>query len=397
MLTAKINELVEKHYPHVRDVRHWLHRNAEISWKEYKTSARIVEELERLGIPYEAHYGNDTNVAAWIKGTGSGTEKTILLRADMDALPIEEDEGHEPRSENPGVMHACGHDGHTAGMLGVAAILNELKDQFSGTVKIAFEAAEENGGGSHDFIREGFLDDVEGVFGCHLGGSVKEGSISTRVGNFMSASNAIHITIRGLSGHSSTPHLAIDPVSIAAQMITTAQAVVSRLVAPTEIAVLGFSTINGGTVFNTIPDEVKITGSLRCFTEETREKIQTSLAAILKGICEAYGASCELSFTNQMYAVVNDEKLAKCAVESLQKSLGEEHVELLRDPLMASESFADYRQKAPIFFYYVGIDAGDALPVGHTLFHNGSFCWHDEVLKVSMKTMAQIALDYMRK
>ena len=391
----RIAALAEEKYPYVRDLRHWFHRNAEISWHEYKTSARIVEELEKMGIPYEAHYGNDTNVAAWIRGTKAGPGKTIMLRADIDALPIQEDESHEPCSENPGVMHACAHDGHTASLLGTVKILNELRDQFAGTIKIAFEAAEENGGGAQDFIKRGFLDDVDALFGCHLFGTVREGQAAVRAGNFMSGSDALHITIHGVSGHSSTPNLAVDPVNIATQFISNAQAVVARLVPPTEIAVVGFSTIHGGTVFNTIPDEVKITGSLRWFTNEVREIIHNGIERLLDGLCRAYGGSYEIQYTNTMYAVVNDKRLTEFAVRSLDKAMGKENVIQLPLPQMGSESFAYYGEKVPYCFYFLGIDAGDKLPAGHNLHHNSGFCWNDENLKKSMRCMAQIAVDYM--
>ena len=305
MAENQIADLAEQYYPYLRDLRHEFH------------SARIVEELEKMGIPCQAHCGNETNVVAYLEGTGPGTKKTIMLRADIDALPIEEDPAHPLCSENPGVMHACAHDGHIAGMLGAVKILWELRHRFAGTIKVIFEAGEEDGGGANDFIRMGLLDDVEALFGCHLFGTVKEGRAAMRVGNFMSASDAIWITIRGLSGHSSTPHLAIDPVNIAAQLITDAQAVVARLIPPTEIGVLGFSTIHGGTVFNTIPEEVKISGSLRCFSEETRQRIHSGLEGLLKGLTEAYGATYEIKYTNSMPAVINDERLTKCAAESV--------------------------------------------------------------------------------
>ena len=395
MNNERIAELTEQYYPYVRELRHEFHKNPELSWQEVRTARRVMEELDKMSVPYQAHCGNKTNVAACIEGTGSGPKKTIMLRADMDALPIQEDESHELCSKNPGVMHACAHDGHTASMLGAVRILNELKDQFAGTIKIAFEAGEENNGGARDFIKTGFLDDVEAVFGCHLFGTVKEGIFACRVGNFMSASDAIWITIRGRGGHSSTPHLAVDPVNIAAQFITDAQAIVARMVAPTDIAVLGFSTIQGGTAFNTIPDEVKISGSLRCFSEETRELLHKGIEGILKGLCEAYGAEYELRYTNTMGAVYNDERLTKMAAESAAQVVGRDHIDMLEYPQMGSETFAFYREKAPCCFYYLGIDAGDALPAGHNVHHSSSFCWRDENLKPSVQCMAQIAMDYM--
>lgn len=395
MLQAEIAALSERYYPYVQELRREFHRYPEVSWKEYRTSKRIVEELEKMGVPYQAGCGAETNVAAWIHGTKPGEGRTILLRADMDALPIQEDESHPLCSENPGVMHACAHDGHVAGMLGAVRILNELKDRFSGIIKIAFEAGEEDGGGANGFIQAGFLDDVEAVFGCHLFGTVREGRAALRVGNFMSASDAVRLKIRGVSGHSSTPHLAVDPVNIAAQFITAAQAVVARLVPPTEIAVLGFSTIHGGTAFNTIPDEVSIEGSLRCFSEETRACIHRGIEGLLKGLTEAYGASYELRFTNTMSAVINDEALTRGAAASIASVIGEDHVDLLEVPQMGSETFAFYREKAPICFYYIGLDAGGEMPAGHNLHHNSSFCWRDENLRPAMQCMAQVAMDYM--
>ena len=397
MEKEKICGLAEKYYPAVKELRHELHQNPELSWQEFWTSEKICEELEKIGIPYEKGYGNETNVAAWINGEGEGVDKTILLRADMDALPIQEESGYEFPSKNDGIMHACGHDGHVAGLLGAAHILYDLRKDFSGTIKLAFEAAEENGGGAKDFIQKGFLNDVEAVFGCHLFGTVKEGKVGIRVGNFMSASDAVYIKIHGVSGHASTPHLAIDPVNIAAQFITDAQAIVARTVPPTQIAVLSFCRIQGGTAFNIIPDEVELAGSLRCFDENIRKKIHDGIEGLLKGLTENYGATYEIHYENSLPAVINDEKLTLLAADSMTKIMGKGNVDFLTDPNMGSESFAWYREKAPSCFYYLGIDAGDKLPKGHNLHHNGKFCWHDKNLKTSMELLAQIALDYMEK
>ena len=397
-MNEKIELLSERYYPHVVQLRHWLHEHAELSWKEYQTSEQIVRELEDIGVEYEAHYGNETNVAAWIKGTGPGDPgRVIMLRADMDALPVQEPESHEPRSMNPGVMHACGHDGHTANLLGVVRILNDLKDSFAGTIKFCFEAAEENVGGAFDFMDKGFLDDVEAAYGLHLYGGVKEGKVGIRAGGMMSASDVIHLNIHGVSGHSSQPHLAIDPIVIAAQFITDAQAVISRKLPPYEIGVLGLSTIHAGTMFNIIPDTVEMTGSIRCFSEESRALIHKSMEGILDGLTKAYGATYELWYTNEMYAVINDEKLVEGALKSIESVVGREGIDPMKQPWMGSESFAYYAKKAPLCFFTVGIDAGDALPVNHNLHHNQNFCWHDEVLLTALRTLSQVALDHMTR
>ncbi len=393
-----IKALSEKVYPYVVDLRHWFHEHAELSWKEYETSARIVRELEAMGVEHEAHFGNETNVAAWIKGTGPGDpNRVIMLRADMDALPIDEPEDHVPRSKNPGVMHACGHDGHTANLLGVVRILNEMKDRFAGTIKFCFEAAEENLGGAYDFMNKGFLDDVEAAYGLHLYGGAPEGKVFIRKGGMMSGSDVLHLTIRGVSGHSSQPHLAVDPVNIAAQFITDAQAVISRMLPPYEIGVLGISTIHAGAWFNIIPETVEITGSIRIFNEESRELIHKGLEGLLDGLTKAYGATYELSYSNVMYAVINDGDLVRTARESIESVVGPERLKELEVPWMGSESFAYYREKAPICFYLVGIDPGDVLPPNHEKHHNMNFCWRDEALMTSLQTLSQVAFDHMTR
>lgn len=395
MYNDEIRALAEQEEAYALELRRHFHRHPELSFQERETAARVAKELEAMGIAPQVGYGADTNVVGVIQGQPGG--RTVLLRADMDALPIAENADSPYCSRNPGVMHACAHDGHTAGLLGTARILMAMRDKFRGTVKLAFECGEEDGGGAQAMIDKGILQDppVEAAFGCHLFGTVAEGRAAFRAGNFMASCDTVRMVIKGLGGHASTPHLAIDPVVIAAQVITAAQAVVARTISPTDIGVMTFSTIHGGEFFNIIPDQVEITGSIRNFSPTVRQRIHQVLEGLLRGICGAYGATYEIGYTNSLPAVVNDPGLVEKAAASMAAVLGADKIDRLEQPQMGGETFSYFCRAVPSCFFFLGIDAGERLPKGANLHHNALFCWNDAMLKTYMQGLAQIAVDYL--
>lgn len=395
MLDEKIAKLAKEYAPYALELRNAFHERPELSFREVKTARRICQELEAMGIEFRTGCGSRTSVLATLQGREEG--RCVLLRADIDGLPITEIKGIPHRSRTPGVMHACGHDGHMAGLLGVAHILTRLRGEFRGTVKLAFEAGAENGGSCAAMIRAGALENpkVDAAFCTHFFGSVKEGEVMVPRHRAFAACDTVNITIQGRGGHASLPHLSADSVVIAGQVITLAQAAVARTVSPDEVGVLSFSTIHGGELFNVLPDQVTLTGSIRNFNPQVREKIHQVLEGLLEGLTAAYGATYQISYTNTLPATVNDPALARFAAGSLAKALPELRVALREEPELASETFSYFSLAVPSCYYLLGVDAGRELPAGSARNHSPTFRWNDKNLEVYLRSMAQLTLDYL--
>jgi amidohydrolase len=334
-----------------------------------------------------------TGVVGLIKGKGPG--KTVMLRADMDALPIQEDTDLEFKSKINNRMHACGHDGHVAGLLGAAMILNDLRSQFNGNVKLVFQPAEEvTNGGAAQMIKEGVLDNpkVDAVFGCHLWGEVKEGMVHLCPGPMMAASLDFKFTIIGRGGHGALPHLAVDPIMMGAQAINFMQSIISRRTDPMETAVLSIGSIHGGEVENIIPEQMEAKGMVRTFNEQLSEDIKGQIENILRAVTQSQKAKYKFEFKQSSPSVINDPKLTELAAQSFAKILGKDHVNAMCKPTMASEDFAFYSQKVPSVFAFVGIAKDESDPVSH---HHPRFQWDDKNIQVLSEGLAQIAMDFL--
>ncbi len=386
-----IHNLSEAYFTEVVAIRRHLHQHPELSFQEVETGRFIAQKLAAYGIPYE-HGMAGNGVVALIKGQNPD-RSVVALRADIDALPIEEANDVPYKSQNPGVMHACGHDVHTASLLGAARILHTLKDQISGTLKLIFQPAEElYPGGASIMIEEGVLENPKpvSIFGQHVHPPLEVGKIGLRPGIYMASADEIYMTVRGRGGHGALPHNCIDPVVITAQIITALQQIVSRYSDPTVPSVLTFGKINStGGATNIIPNEVKLEGTFRTMDEHWRFEAHHKMQAIAQSIASSMGGRCELDIKVAYPTLYNDPALTARARSWAEAYLGTENVVEL--PIrMTAEDFAYYSQRMPACFYRLGtgnIAKGITSPI-----HTNTFDIDEAALKVGMGLMAWLGV-----
>ncbi|MDR1957133.1 MAG: amidohydrolase [Treponema sp.] len=389
MFSDMIKGCIETHYPKAVAIRHHLHQYPELSEQEVKTAALVADTLQEQGI--ETQRGIAGNGALGIiRGEKPG--KTVLLRADMDALKVQEAAELPYRSTYPGIMHACGHDGHTAGLLLAAMVLTELKAHVPGTVKLMFQPAEETVGGAERMIQAGILENprVDAAFGCHLWGPVPEGLVCVKAGPVMASPDEFRITLKGPGGHGAMPQITVDPVVTAAQVILQMQTIVSRRLNPLDPAVVSVCMIHGGETYNVIPGEVRLGGTIRTLREELREGIPREIERILKGVTLSAGGSYTLEVFKGFPPLINDPAATALARKAAEKIVGPEKVREA-ETNMGGEDFAYLAQQVPASFFFVGIGKANA-PVIH---HSPFFTWDDSALKISAGCLCQIALDFL--
>ncbi len=386
------NTLAEKYFKQIQSIRHQIHEHPEIGYEEVETSKLIKKELDQLGIPYVSMCG--TGVVGLIQGKYPG--KTVLLRADMDALEVEEEADVPFKSKIKGKMHACGHDGHVAGLLGAAMILNELKDDMHGQVKLMFQPSEEKDGGAKPMIEAGILENpkVDVAFGIHLWGPVKEGVVKTVAGPMMAAPDEFKVTIKGRGTHAAMPHLGVDPIVVASQVITQLQTIVSRFNNPLLPAVLSVCTIHGGEAFNVIPTDVTFGGTVRTFDETLRTAIEHQIKQVVEGVCLANNATYEYEFNRQYPPLINDPQTVAFVQSSLASIMDKSRIQTLEEPSMGGEDFAYLANAVPSTFMFVGI-AKDGQPA--PVHHHPAFGFDDNILKDSSSLLAWLAIDYLDK
>lgn len=348
--------MAEKGASEMIGMRRYLHQHPELSYQEFETTEYIIEKLSELGIPADRPL--ETGCVGIIKG-GIESDKVVALRADIDALPILEEGDHKAAfiSKNEGVAHCCGHDSHTANLLGTAKILSELKDEIEGTVLLVFQPGEEKlPGGGRLLCETGYLQDkgVDVIYGLHSSPLHKPGTIATRPGPLMARPDEFTIEIIGQAGHAASPHQAIDPIVVAAEVINNLQTIVSRNVNPTEPAVVTVGKVSGGTAHNIIPEKVEMIGTVRTFSEETAKMIESRIEEIVKGITESAGASYTFDFNYGYPAVNNTEWATDQLTKTAAEIMGEENIQLMDDPIMAGEDFAFYQQEFPGAFFFLG-------------------------------------------
>lgn len=354
MIKDKIKELASKYANEFIDVRHHLHAHPELSFNEFKTSEFVQEKLKSCNIDYQILA--TTGVVGIIKGKTPGG-RIIALRADMDALPITELNEVEYKSKNKGVMHACGHDVHTTCLLGAAKILNELKEYWSGTVKLIFQPGEEkNPGGASMLIKEGVLENPspEAIFALHVNPSLPVGKLSFRSGMVMASADEIYITIKGKGGHAAAPHLTADTILVASQLVVNLQQVVSRMNNPFNPSVLSITSIQGGNTTNVIPSEVKLIGTFRAMNEEWRFKAHDLIRKICKNTAEVGGVELDVHIDVGYPFVINDEQLTIMAKRKAIEFAGNENVEET-EMRMGAEDFAFYSHRIPACFFRLGV------------------------------------------
>lgn len=363
-------------YSEAREIRDWivqrrrqLHRFPELMYEEVQTSELVRNTLHELQIPYQ-HPLAETGVLATL---GDGKGPCVALRADMDALPIHEDADVSFRSEHDGKMHACGHDCHTAMLLGAARLLKQRESEIHGTIKLLFQPAEEGGAGGRRMRDEGALDDppVQRIFGLHVWPQLPIGTLGSRTGVFLAAAGNLEMTVRGRGGHAAMPHLNIDPVSTAAKIINELQTIVSRELDPLNPGVVSITTIHAGDAYNVIPESVRMTGTVRALSMETLQQIQQRVREIATQVGAAHRCEVETAFPGNDYPpTINDEVCWNAAKELAGELTSPDHVMEL-PPVMGGEDFAFYTEQVPGCFVAVGVrneDQGAIYSVHHPKF-----------------------------
>lgn len=389
-LLALIKEKASLYKAEVVEIRRYLHQNPELSFKEFNTSKFVCDKLDEYGIEYEKGIVK-TGIVGLIEGNNPNS-KVIALRADLDALPILEENDISFKSVNEGVMHACGHDVHTASLLGAAKILNEVKDQFDGTIKLIFQPGEEKlPGGASLMIAEGVLENPspDAVIGQHVFPQLEAGKVGFRSGMYMASCDELYVTVKGKGGHAALPHLNIDPILISAHIITALQQLISRVMPPTIPAVLSFGKIIGNGATNVIPEKVELEGTFRTMDEEWRAIAHTKMKKMAESIAESMGGECEFRIEKGYPYLVNDEIVTEQAKEAAIQFLGTENVIDL-DLRMTAEDFAYYSQLKPSCFYRLGI-RNEANNITSGL-HTSTFNIDESALETSIGLMAWIAL-----
>nr|WP_239534862.1 amidohydrolase [Solibacillus kalamii] len=371
------------------DWRRHLHENPELPFQEVQTARMVEDILAGYGIKVQRNIGGH-GVVEILKGGKTGP--TIALRADMDALPIQQKNDVPYKSRVPNVMHACGHDAHTATLLGVAKILSKDEDQLYGTVKFIFQPAEEQfPGGAIQMLEEGVLEGGDAIFGNHVLSSVPLGNFTVPKGSATASSDYVRIRIIGKGGHSSAPHTSVNPIVIGAQIITQIHLLMSQKLNPVQPVVAAITVFNSGGTINVIPEEAAIEGTVRTFNQEQRENVQTILTHILNNVTVTYGATYEMEYTRGYPQLVNTEKETKVVRDLLDNINHLNVVEM--HPIMASEDFAYYLQQVPGVYFYTGSAIDD--PTTQFPQHHPKFNIDEQAMKNSAKGFLSIVHYYL--
>lgn len=381
----KIKKLAKEYSKEFIEVRHHLHANPELSYQEFETSKFIQNKLAEFGIPYEVKA--TTGVVGLIKGKDPGS-RVFAIRADIDALPILEENDVPYKSTKKGIMHACGHDVHTTCLLGAAKILDELKNEWQGTVKLIFQPGEEkNPGGASYMIKEGVLENPipAGIIAMHVHTGMPVGKTSFRSGKVMASADELYFTIKGKGGHAASPHICIDPILIASHLIIALQQVVSRNSNPFDPSVLSITSFQGGATTNVIPNEVKLMGTFRAMDEKWREEAHRLIERISKDLVHSMGGELDLHIDKGYPAVINNEKLNDIVSGAAKEFLGKENVEET-ELRMGAEDFGYYAQQIPACFYRVGVMNKEKGIVSGV--HTPTFNIDENAIEVGMGLMA---------
>ncbi|MHB1419915.1 MAG: M20 metallopeptidase family protein [Bacillota bacterium] len=372
--------------------RRRIHQHPELGFAEQATSGLVASVLTNLGLDVRIGVGG-TGVVGLLEGGRTGP--TIALRADMDALPVQEETGLEFASLNPGVMHACGHDAHVAMMLGAATILHEQRSTLAGTVKLIFQPCEENPpGGALAMLEDGVLEhpQVDAILGLHVNPHLPAGVIGWKEGPIMAAADMFVVEVHGQGGHGAAPHQTVDAVMVAAEVIQSLQTIVSRRVDPLEPAVISVGTINGGYKNNIIADKVVMTGTVRSLDPELRLRIPEEIKRVIEGIASAHGATCTLEYQWGFPPLINNSKLVALVREAGQEVAGKGKTLLINRPSMGGEDFAFFAQKVPGAYFYLGVGKKDQ--VMHP-WHHSRFDLEETALPVGAAVMAWAARSFL--
>ncbi|MBT2718856.1 amidohydrolase [Bacillus sp. ISL-57] len=378
--TIMIHDLIEAVKDEVIAWRRYLHKYPELSFQEEKTAQFVYEKLQTFG---ELEISRPTKTSIMARLIGQQPGKVIALRADMDALPIEEENDFDFVSRNSGVMHACGHDGHTAMLLGTAKIFTQIKEQIKGEVRFLFQHAEElPPGGAQEMVKAGVLDGVDMIVGSHLLSNLPLGKIGLGYGPIMAGADTFNITLVGKGGHASQPELTVDPIAIGTQVVSNLQHIVSRYRDAQEALVISVTQFHGGSAINVIPSKVSIGGSVRSFNPQLQVEIPNFIERIVKGITEAHGATYEFDYQFGYAPTINDEEVTRLMDETVCEVFGEGSREILK-PIMGSEDFSAFQEVVP--GTYIGIGARNEEKGIIYPHHHPKFTFDEQALQNGVK------------
>ena len=396
-INSEISEQINRIEAELKENRRYIHMHPELSFREYNTSSFIQKKLDEMGVKYVSGIA-ENGICAYIYGNKnieSESMKSILIRADMDALPIDEVSDKPYKSQNKDVMHACGHDAHVAVLLGVCKVLNNFKDKFGGVVKAVFQPGEETSGGALPMIEEGVLENphTDVCVALHCDSDLDCGTIRVKPGSLYASPDDFRITVKGKGGHGAEPHNCIDPIMISASIIQALNNLISRETDPFDNAVISVGSIHGGSATNIIPDSVEIQGTARSLTNEVRGFLKKRIGETAEGICKTFGAECEYEYTELFPPLINDEKLAEDVYDSACRSIGKDKCVWGGAPTMAGEDFSYFSQNRPSVLFKLGCrnkSLGIVSPI-----HHSSFDIDENCLKTGVNVFVGFVLDYL--
>jgi len=390
LMEQQIHQLAAEHHQYVIGLRRYFRMHPELGGEEFETQKKIVAELKAMGLQPRAAAG--TGVIVEVQGARPG--KTVAIRADIDALPVQDEVDQPYRSQKNGLCHACGHDGHTAMLLGLVKMFTGLSAGINGKVRFLFQPSEEKfPGGAEAMIADGAMEGVAAVIGAHLWQPLNVGTIGITYGPMMASPDEFSITIQGKGGHGSMPHQTIDPISVGAQIVVALKAITGNDIKTNELAVLSLGVFKAGSVFNIIPDTALLQGTVRSFSQEVREKVFARIQQICNGICIAHGASFNFEAVYGYPPVINNPHVSTLVAEAGKEILGKAGVIELQ-PAMVGEDFSFYQQQAPGSFIFVGIGNEDkGLVYPH---HHPKFDMDEDGLKIGMEVMAQTVVKLLK-
>lgn len=384
-----VKDLIDVHKDYMVAMRREFHQHPEPSMKEFRTQKRVMEALEAMGIEYQPAGG--TGVLGWIHGKTPG--KTVALRADMDALELQEENDVPYKSQTKGLMHGCGHDGHTASLLGAAQILKAMTETFSGTVKLIFQSGEETAKGALAMIEAGAMDGVDAVFGMHLWNDTEIGKISVDPGPRLASAGIFKIHVTGKGGHGAMPHQTVDAAVVGASILLNLQTIVSREISPLDPAVVTVGKITAGSRFNVIAAEAFLEGTTRCFSHEVNDGFEAQIRRISENIAQSYRASAKLDYEQLVIPTINDPLLADIASRSVDTLFGPE-AKYTVPQNTGGEDFSYYAKYAPALFAFVG--SKNTAKLECFPHHHPKFDFDEDALGISAGLYAQFALDFLK-
>jgi amidohydrolase len=383
-----INKLVQQYKELIVDTRRDLHRIPEPAYTEEKTSAYVAEYLKKEDLEMQTGIAQ-TGVVALMKLAGPG--KTLMIRSDMDALPVSEETGLPFASRHTGAMHACGHDAHMAMVLGAATILNKVKDRLKGNIKFLFQPAEEGPGGAKPMIEAGVMENprVDHSIGCHVWPALPEGIIGVKAGRLMAAMDRFDIKIIGKGGHGAMPHLCIDALEVGTQVANALQRIASRQMNPLSPTVVTIGRFHAGTTFNVIPGEAELCGTTRTFDRDIWNSWPERIEKIVRGVCESMGADYELKYTQGYPPLFNDESMVEVVRRCAEQIVGKERV-MEPEPTMGGEDMAFYLERSKGCFFFLGVGRQGCAPL-----HNPKFDLNEEIMLIGTETYCRVAFELL--